>query len=292
MSGGEVVGPDGRMLAYEETGDPEGAAVFLLHGTPGCRLSGLHPERARIAHAGLRLITYDRPGYGRSSRHRGRRVADCVGDVTAIANALGIERFAVSGGSGGGPHALAVGARLPERVTRVACDVGAAPYDAPDLDWSAGMDEVNLRELEWTLAGEETLTTELGREARDVLERVEEDPDALFTGIELSHSDRVVLERPDVREVLRASTREMFAQGVSGWVDDDIAFIAPWGFDVSEITVPVEIRYGEGDVLVPAAHGRWLARHVPGASVTVQQDHGHLSTPDDQLERLRALVIA
>lgn len=291
MSGGNVVAPDGRVLAYEQTGDPRGATVFVLHGTPGSRLSGLHPNRVRIAEAGLRVITYDRPGYGRSSRHRGRRVVDCVGDVAAIANDLGTERFAVSGGSGGGPHALAVGARLAERVTRVACEVGAAPYDAPDLDWFAGMDPVNIRELEWALAGEETLTTELGREARAVLERVEEDPDALFAGIELPDSDRVVLDRPDVREVLRASTREMFAQGVSGWVDDDLALVAPWGFDVDEITVPVEIRYGEGDVLVPAAHGRWLATHVPRASVTVD-DGGHLVSPDDHLERLRALASA
>jgi pimeloyl-ACP methyl ester carboxylesterase len=109
-------------------------------------------------------------------------------------------------------------------------------------------------------------------------------------GVELAASDRAVLERPDVRETLRASTREAFKQGVSGWVDDDLAFVAPWGFDVQEIAVPVQIRYGEGDVLVPAAHGRWLATHVPGASVTIDRA-GHLSTPDEHLERLRALVV-
>jgi pimeloyl-ACP methyl ester carboxylesterase len=198
----------------------------------------------------------------------------------------------VSGGSGGGPHALAAAAKLAGRVTNAACDVGAAPYDAPDLDWFAGMDPVNVRELEWALAGEETLTRELQREAQDALDRLDDDPEALFEGIELSASDRSVLERPDVREVLRASTREMFAQGVSGWVDDDLAFIRPWGFEVGEIAVPVEIRYGEGDVLVPADHGRWLAAHVPGASVTVDRNGGHLSTPDEHLERLRGLVAA
>ncbi len=110
-------------------------------------------------------------------------------------------------------------------------------------------------------------------------------------GVELAASDRAVLERSDVRETLRASTREAFRLGISGWVDDDLAFVSPWGFAVQEIAVRVEIRYGEGDVLVPAAHGRWLATHVPGASVTVDRGGGHLSTPDEHIERLRALVV-
>jgi pimeloyl-ACP methyl ester carboxylesterase len=290
VSGQGTVTTDGRALAYEQIGDPSGAPVFVLHGTPGCRLSSLRAIAARVAEAGLRVITYDRPGYGRSDRHRGRRVVDCVDDITAIADGLDLERFAVSGGSGGGPHALAAAARLPDRVVRVACDVGAAPYDAPDLDWFAGMDPINVTELEWALKGEDTLTKELQREAEGVLERVDDEPDALFDDIGLSASDRGVLKQSDVREVLRASTREMFAQGVSGWVDDDLALVSPWGFEVGEIRVPVRIRYGEGDVLVPAAHGRWLATHVPGASVTADPDSGHLSTPHQHLERLCALV--
>jgi pimeloyl-ACP methyl ester carboxylesterase len=172
----------------------------------------------------------------------------------------------------------------------VACDVAAAPYDAPDLDWFGGMDPVNVWELSWALAGEETLTQELEREARGVLDRVEKDPAILLGGVELAASDRTLLERPEVRETLRASTREAFSQGVSGWVDDDLAFVSAWGFDVQEIAVPVEVRYGEGDVLVPAAHGRWLATHVPGASVTIDRDGGHLSTPHEHLERLRSII--
>lgn len=290
MSGPRLVTRDGHELCYEQIGDPSGAPVFVLHGTPGSRLSGLRPHHQRVAEAGLRVITYDRPGYGGSSRRAGRRVVDCVDDIAAIADELGLDRFAVSGGSGGGPHALAAGARLAGRVTSAGCNVGGAPYDAPDLDWFDGMDPVNVRELRSALAGEETLTQELEREARNILDRVEEDPAALLDGIELAESDRAVLERADVRETMRAATREAFKHGVSGWVDDDLAFVAPWGFDVQEIAVPVEIRYGEGDVLVPAAHGRWLATHVPGASVTVDRAGGHLSTPDEHLEWLRALV--
>ncbi|HSC49445.1 MAG TPA: alpha/beta hydrolase, partial [Gaiellaceae bacterium] len=125
---------DGRTLMVAQWGDPEGFPVFALHGTPGSRLGRHHDESAYVE-VGARVITYDRPGYGGSDRRRGRRVLDCVSDVAAIADALEVERFAVTGGSGGGPHSLAVAARLPERVTRAACDVGVAPFETPDLDW-------------------------------------------------------------------------------------------------------------------------------------------------------------
>jgi pimeloyl-ACP methyl ester carboxylesterase len=283
---------DGRTLAFEQYGDPEGSPVFLLHGTPGCRLSGRHPDESRVVDAGLRLITYDRPGYGQSARHKGRRVVDCVADVSAIADELGIERFFVKGGSGGGPHALAVGARLPQRVTRVACDVGVAPYDAEDIDWLAGMDPANVREFKWALAGEETLRPELEKQAEEAIAKVEADPKALLNEFNLSESDLAVLEDPRVQQRLRATTREAFANGVSGWVDDDLAFTVPWGFDVSELEVPVDIRYGATDVLVPAGHGEWLAAHIPHANVLVDDSGGHLSDPDEGLEQLRELITA
>jgi pimeloyl-ACP methyl ester carboxylesterase len=283
---------DGRTLAFEQYGDPDGTPVFLLHGTPGCRLSGRHPDESRVVDAGLRLVTYDRPGYGQSARHKGRRVVDCVADVTAIADELGIDRFFVKGGSGGGPHALAVGARLPQRVTRVACDVGVAPYEAEDIDWLSGMDPANVREFNWALAGEDTLRPELEKQAKQAIAKVEADPKTLLNEFSLSPADLAVLEDPRVQQRLRATTREAFANGVSGWVDDDLAFTVPWGFDVSELTVPVEIRYGATDVLVPAGHGEWLAAHVPNAIVTVDDTGGHLSDPDEGLEQLRELIAA
>ncbi|MGZ4183800.1 MAG: alpha/beta fold hydrolase [Solirubrobacteraceae bacterium] len=285
-----VNGTDGRVLAFEEYGDPGGTPVFLLHGTPGCRLSGRHPDESRVVDAGLRLITYDRPGYGQSARHKGRRVIDCVADIAAIADELGIDRFFVKGGSGGGPHALAVGARLPGRVLRVGCDVGVAPYEAEDIDWLAGMDPGNVKEFKWALAGEDTLRPELERQAKEALAKVEVDPSALLSEFDLSPADRAVLDDPRVQQRLRTTTREAFANGVSGWVDDDLAFTVPWGFDVSELEVPVEIRYGATDVLVPAAHGEWLTAHIPHATVIVDDTGGHLSTPDDGLKELDELV--
>ncbi len=281
---------DGRALAYAQIGDPEGAPVFVLHGTPGSRLNGRHPDPSRVAEAGLWVITYDRPGNGRSTRDPGRDVVDCVADIAAIADALGIERFVVTGGSGGGPHALAAAARLPDRVIRAECNVGAAPYDAADLDWFAGMDAENVKELGWALEGEETLVRELNREADEKLIQLDEDPATLLGEFELSEADRTVLQDQGVRERMRKSFREALASGVWGWVDDDLAFVKPWGFEVEEIRVPVQVRYGAGDVLVPVGHGEWLARHVPNANVIVDHEAGHLSTPDEHLERLQSLV--
>jgi pimeloyl-ACP methyl ester carboxylesterase len=287
LSGASVTVADGRVLAYEQVGDPAGVPVFVLHGTPGSRLSSLlqHPER--VEDAGLRVITYDRPGYGGSSRQRGRSVVDCVADVAAIADELGLERFAVTGGSGGGAHALAVGARLPERVTRVLCDAGGAPYDAPGLDWFAGMDPENVQEFGWALEGEETLVRELEREAAEILAKLDENPAALLSGFDLGDADRAALQDPELQRGWEESLRESLREGVWGWVDDDLAFVRPWGFELDELRVPVEIRYGVTDVLVPPGHGAWLAAHVPGAVATVEQGKGHLLTPKQHLEQLR-----
>jgi pimeloyl-ACP methyl ester carboxylesterase len=288
----EFIGtPVGRTLAYAQIGDPDGTPVFVLHGTPGSRLSGRHPDPSRVADAGLWVITYDRPGNGRSTRDPGRAVVDCVPDIAAIADALGIERFVVTGGSGGGPHALAVAARLPERVIRAECNVGAAPYGAADLDWFEGMDPENVKEFGWAVQGEETLARALEREVDKLLAQLDEDPATLLGEFQLSEADQAVLEDQSVRERMRKSFREAVASGVWGWVDDDLAFVKPWGFEVADIRVPVQVRYGAADVLVPAAHGEWLARHVPHAKVIVDREAGHLSTPDEQLERLRSLVV-
>jgi pimeloyl-ACP methyl ester carboxylesterase len=282
---------DNRRIAYETSGDPDALPVISLHGTPGGRLFR-YPDSDRVAETGALLITYDRAGYGLSDRHRGRTVVDDVADVAAIADDLGVDRFAVTGGSGGGPHCLAVAARLPDRVIRCRCVVGVAPYDAEDLVWLDGMDSENVKEFGWAAEGEERLTVELEREAATMVERSEQNPGAILEGFELSEADREALAHPITERILREATPAMFVNGVFGWVDDDLAFIRPWGFDVSEIRVPTEVWYGETDVLVPAAHGRWLARTIPGAEVTVQQDEGHLGDPDQLLNRLAGFVEA
>ncbi|MET0937956.1 MAG: alpha/beta hydrolase [Gaiellaceae bacterium] len=281
---------DGRTLTLAEWGDPTGFPVFSLHGTPGSRFFRHYDESAYVE-AGARVITYDRPGYGGSDRHPGRDVVDCVEDVAAIADRLGIGSFAVIGISGGGPHALAVAARLPERVRRATCAVGIVPYDTPDFDWFEGMDPLNVKEFSWVLQGEEVLVPELEREAAETIERVADDP-AKVMGDDrnLPEADRAELARTERHEVIRQSVAEAFRNGVWGWVDDDLCFAQPWGFDIAEIRVPTRVIYGSSDVLVPRTHGEWLARNVPGAEVVVEEDHGHIPDPDLVTERYGWLV--
>jgi pimeloyl-ACP methyl ester carboxylesterase len=218
-------------------------------------------------------------------------VVDCVADVAAIADKLGIEHFAVIGGSGGGPHSLAVAARLPERVTRATCTVGVVPFDAPDFDWFEGMDPLNVKEIGWALEGEDVLAHELEREAAETLERVGADPSKILgDDWQLSEADRAELARTERHEVIRQTTNEAFRRGVWGWVDDDLCFTRPWGFDIAEIRVPTRVIYGLTDVLVPRQHGEWLARNVPDAQVVVEEQRGHLPDPDLVAERYGWLV--
>jgi pimeloyl-ACP methyl ester carboxylesterase len=281
--------PDGRTLAFAEWGDSTGFPLFWLHGTPSSRFSRHYDENDYVK-AGARVMTYDRPGYGGSDRQPGRRVVDCVGDIAAIADTLGIERFAVSGGSGGGPHALAVAARLPERVTRAACAVSPAPYEV-DFDWFTGMDPLNVREVQWALQGEGVLAPELEREASEALERTAADPSKILgDDWGLSEADRAQLARNELHDVIRQDISEAVRTGVWGWVDDMLAMVKPWGFEVSEIFVPTRVIYGLTDVLVPAQHGEWLAGHVPSAEVVIEEDLGHIGSPELVAERVGWLL--
>lgn len=270
--------PDGRGLTFAEWGDPAGYPVFGLHGTPSSRLDR-HPDERLTRSTGARLITYDRPGYGGSDRHRGRTAAACAGDVAAIADRLGIERFAVFGTSGGGPHALAVASLLRDRVSRAACLVGVAPYTALRNEFFTGMDPENVAEFGWALEGEACLAPELERKAEDKKREVARDPAAVLEKFDLPESDRKVLAREDFGPVIRESIAEAMRNGVGGWLDDDLAFVSAWGFDPATIAVPTQVWYGTEDVLVPPGHGEWIARTVPGAIVRLN-DLGHLGDPD------------
>ena len=272
-----VAAPDGREVAFAVWGDPAGFPVLRLHGTPGCRLMRW-PNEEVYGSLGACYVTHDRAGYGRSSRLRGRRVVDDVDDVRLIADELGFERFGVSGGSGGGPHALACAARLSDRVVRATCAVGVAPYGPPGLDhdaWFAGMDPENVREFEVALEGEEALIPDTERLQAKFEAQLAADASNLLEEYDLSESDRARLAQPETMQTLRETILEHAVNGVYGWVDDMLAVTGPWGFDVSEITVPVLIRYGTADVLVPPGHGHWLAARVPNCVVKID-DAGHL----------------
>ena len=270
---------DGRTLAVAEWGVPNGVPLFALHGTPGSRVAFWQDPTIYARH-GLRRITLDRPGYGESTPLPGRTVADVVPDIIAIANGLGIGSFAVTGGSGGGPHALACAALLPDRVLRCLADVCVAPFDAEGLDWLAGQTKGNVEEFEAALRGEADIRKIAEVESVAMLARFDSgDSDFLGGDYEMPEEDRNQMAKHVGRIAiqLRAGLRS----GVDGWVDDDIAMTRPWGFDVADIKVPVMLTYGRHDTLVPADHGDWLAAHIPHVLTRVNEDTGHLGDDDD-----------
>ena len=277
MSPLTVTLPDGRLVAYIDGGDPAGYPVLGLHGTPGCRLNRL-PDDSVYARAGARYITTDRAGYGQSSRHRGRSVADEAADVRAVADLLGLDRFSVVGGSGGGPHALACAALLDGRVERVACQSSLAPLGAGGMRRDEWLDEMvpeSAQALEWAEAGEAFLAAEILSAQARMEQQLLSDP-ASFLGEGMGEGDREILARPEVVAVFTRIMAEQAAHGVGGSVDDTLAFARPWGFDLSAITVPVLLTYGLQDFSCPPGHGRWLARHLPTALVIEDETGGHL----------------
>ena len=286
-----VTTPDDHVLGVAEYGPPDGFPIISIHGTPGSRYGGPPPDKSDLyERLGVRAIGFDRPGYGLSTRRPDRSVADAAADVAAIADELGLDHFAVTGGSGGGPHCLAVATLLPERVTRVGCVVGVAPLGAtglPQDEWLAGMTQGNIDEFTWSMSGEARLRPQLQRLAAAYLERVMADPtNPLGETYEMSEGDREIMARPAYAVRMQRLIEEAYRQGVDGWLDDDLVFVKDWGFDLSELSVPAMVWYGTEDTLVPPAHGRWLASHVPGALV-VTMSGGHL----ELVNRAEELVV-
>ncbi|QXE37603.1 alpha/beta hydrolase [Streptomyces sp. GMY02] len=263
---------DGRHLMVERLGDPRGRPVFLLHGTPGSRL-GPAPRGMVLYQRGMQLIAYDRPGYGGSDRLEGRSVADVAQDVATIADALGLERFAVAGRSGGAPHALACAALMPDRVTRTAALVTLAPRDAAGLDWFEGMTAFNV--LEYTTASRDPD----GMAARLIprADAIRRDPVRLLDELrgELTDSDRMVVSDAGVRTMLLRNYQEALRGSAYGWIDDALAFCGPWGFDPAAIKGPVLLWHGEKDVFSPVGHSRWLGERIPGATVVLEPTAAH-----------------
>ena len=274
---------DGRTLAVAEWGDPKGRPVITFHGTPGSRIGYWMPEPEIWARFGLRRFSFDRPGCGESTRLPGRSVADVVPDVLTIANAFGLRRFAVSGGSGGGPHVLACAALIPERVVRCLASVSVAPSDSDGFEFTAGMNDGNVREFNAAVEGEAALRAMLEPERTIMVERLSAGrSDFLGDDYEVPEADRV--EMAKYQRAAAAHLLTAVARGIDGWVDDDLAIVKPWGFDVASCRVPVVLSYGRQDMLVPAAHGDWLAAHVPDAIAWVDDGSGHMGN-DAQIER-------
>ena len=279
---------DGRRLDVYVSG-PEGATPLIWHhGTPGSRVTSRQIERSAHAH-GLRLVTTSRPGYGSSSRQRGRRVVDVVADTAEVLAWLGVDHCVTSGASGGGPHALACAARL-HGVAGCLVVASVAPYDAADLDWLDSMGQENLDEFTAAAEGEESLRRHL-RALEDDFRHIS--PEGITDAMSsvLPDVDRAALTGEYALDVARGF-HEALATGVDGWLDDDLAFVRPWGFDLAEVMTPTMLWQGELDLMVPFAHGRWLAGALPHAITHLVDGEGHLSIAQGAIDAMLDELVA
>jgi pimeloyl-ACP methyl ester carboxylesterase len=279
--------PDGRELGFSETGDPAGSPVLAFHGTPGSRRQILLPLTAEVATSvGVRLIAPDRPGYGHSTFQPGRRLADWPGDVTVLADRLGIDRFAVVGVSGGGPHALVCAALLPDRVTRAAVVSGVGPLStAADAEGMMRMNQLLSSLARRSERAVLPLTAVMTAVARH---RPEQAIKSLMK--QLPASDVAVLERPELLEAFVLESRHASATTAKATAQDMTLFARPWGFDLSEIVVPVDFWQGDADRNVPPAHARRQADEVKESTLHEVAGEGHFMVIGHLEEILRAVV--
>jgi pimeloyl-ACP methyl ester carboxylesterase len=276
-----VTTPDGRSLLVQETGDPGGTPILFHSGTPNSRL--IYRKDAEVAQRlGVRLLCYDRPGYGGSTRLEGRTAADCAADVRAIADALGIGRLGVYGASGGGPHAIACAALLGDLVPAVGVLASVAPWGSEGLDYFDGMGELNVEDAKLYFSDPAAAWEKC---EADRLEFLEADADAVFESMQslLSPVDAAVLTG-EFAEFLVAAIRDGLAPGAEGWWDDGVAYMEDWGFDLGTISTPVLLLHGRQDRFVPFGHGQWLASNIPGVEAKLTDQDGHLTLYLNHLE--------
>jgi pimeloyl-ACP methyl ester carboxylesterase len=281
--------PDGRSLDLFLAGSPDGAPLVFHSGTPSSALP-FGPFVDALAERGLRYVGWSRPGYGSSTRQPGRDVVDIVRDTITVLDHLGAERGHVLGWSGGGPHALACAAMLPERVAAAATIASVAPWPAEGLDWMAGMGEENIEEFSASLEGPDALI-EFKERAWPIFSKITADEVSNALGDLIDDVDRGSLTG-EFAEWLAAMSRDGLREGYWGWFDDDMAFIRPWGFDLASIRVPVHLWQGAHDRMVPFAHGEWLAAHVGNACPHLFAAHGHLTLLVDAIPQILDELIA
>jgi pimeloyl-ACP methyl ester carboxylesterase len=263
--------PDGRRLAYADHGDRDGSPIVYFHGVPGSRLDASVLDHV-YRDLGARVVAVDRPGFGESGYQRGRRLLDWPADVTALADALGLQRFAVVGYSSGGKYALACAHELPERLTTVAVVAGVGPPDIPGFRDGLGRNE----RLTMTLAVRaRPLAIAYWGIARAMVERR---PGSFLEAFEkeASEPDRAVLRDPRFRAALIATSREALRPGARGLVQDVALQARPWGFRLEDVSAPVRLWHGEQDEVVPIHHSRHVAERIAGAELHTYPGEGHL----------------
>jgi pimeloyl-ACP methyl ester carboxylesterase len=283
--------PDGRTIDVLIAGPPDGLPLVLHSGTPVGLV--LYPPTVQAArHRGLRVILAARPGYEGSTPRPGRRVVDVAPDTAAVLDQLGADTFVTVGWSGGGPHSLACAATLPGRCLAAASIAGVAPYQSKGLDWLAGMGQENVDEFTAAVRGEAALTEFLDAYAVSVGAVTGADVAKALGGLVID-ADKAVLTGGYADHVA-ASLRASIASGIAGWRDDDLAFVADWGFSLGwespsgrpAKAAPVAIWQGDQDKMVPFAHGQWLAANIPDAHAHLLPGQGHLSLTISSLDRI------
>ena len=275
---------DGRDLDVLRHGPADALPLVFHCGTPNAPDEFPLLFRA-VDELGWQLVAHARPGYADSTRQEGRSVADVAGDVEAILDTVGLGEFVTLGWSGGGPHALACAALLAGRCRAAASLAGVAPYEAEGLDFLAGMGEENVDELSRAASSRDALEALL-EPWGTAMATVDGERVAGSLGDLVPEVNRRALTG-EMAETMAAMIRRALSTGIAGWVDDDLAFVKPWGFDLGAIAVPVSIWQGAQDRMVPFAHGKWLAAHIPGARVHLYDDEGHISL-GQQLPRILA----
>ena len=287
----QIPGPEGRTLEVLTGGDP-GGFPFLFHsGSPSAVAANAAIDDAVTA-AGLRLVTFSRPGYGGSTpRPAPGRYGDDVVESRAVLDHLGIGEFVTAGWSGGGPRALACAALLPDRCRAAATLAGVAPYRADDLDWFAGMAEENLAEYHAAEQGPEVYEALVVDQILPVLSATPDEIADAMGGLVTPVDKAFVTD--DFADWMSRTFHRAAAQGAVGVRDDGLAAVDDWGFDLTGIRVPVAVWQGRQDAMVPFGHGEWLAAHVPGARAHLLEGDGHLSLfarLDDVLADLKELA--
>ena len=250
---------DGRLLRVYDTGAESPDALTLLwhHGSPQTGAL-IEPLLAAAAARHIRLLSYARPSYGGSTPNPGRNVASAAADVAQVADALGLARFAVMGASGGGPHALACAALLPDRISAVVCLAGLAPF-TDDFDWFGGM--ISSGGLRAAAAGREA------RRAYAATARFDENSFTAADWASLSGE----------WAALGADSVRAGSAGPDGLVDDDVAYVMPWGFDSGPIKAPILLVQGGEDRIVPPSHADWLLRNCSSSELWLRPRDGHVS---------------
>ncbi len=274
---------DGRHVAYEVVGDPDGVPVLFQHGTGDSRLCK-HPDDALTAGLAVRLVTADRPGVGGSSTFKGRSILDWVPDVEALADALGIERFVVAGHSGGSPHALAVAKQLGDRVTKVGIAAPIAPFDE---DGTKGMVKDKDLQLIYKLVHVKWLAVAAGKvEAKHYRKHIDS---FVAHCVKEWPADEKIFTDPVLEPMFEAEFDAAFAQGGVGALDDMWAFL-DWGFRPEDVTQPVHLFHGVNDDILDPEMSTRLAKRLPDCTEHVWDTDGHYGVYGHWEEFLRALV--